>query len=97
MPHNPSRLLRVEMMPSSDKEKAEAKAAWPFQALSHGDGESGSPMGVRDIAILVPARLLLSTIRNTEMKVLVLDVPGLDGAFVLSSDGATRPWSGVIH
>lgn len=63
---------------------------WPFDLSRHG-GVNGSPDEVRDLAVLVPAPDLLKTSRAT--KLLVIEVQGLDGSYILSSDGATRPFS----
>lgn len=77
-------------MPSSDK-KAVAERRAIFGMLDHGDGDDGgTPVGVRDIAILCPEGDTLTYWAET--KLYAIGVPDLVGVFILSYDGSTRPY-----
>jgi len=70
----------------------EAPKVWPWPPLNlpPGGGNWNPTEGNRDVAVLCPPDKLTKTGRVT--KLLVLEVPDLDGVYVLSSDGMTRPF-----
>lgn len=68
---------------------------WPHPTnLPPPGGEWDPPPLAKDVAVLVPSGLELKDAKVLARKtdLLVCTVPGLDGKYVLSSDGSTRPY-----
>jgi hypothetical protein len=56
-------------------------------------GEWDPPEGVTDVAVLIPYQDLkaMKSVRK-ETHLVFFEVKGLDGSYILSSDGSTRPY-----
>ena len=68
---------------------------WPYPLVGGNQGgEWDPPDAVKDLAVLVPCGDTSATqfLRKEGSRLAIIEVEGLSGAHILSSDGSTRPY-----